>query len=570
MVSTSKFNAVSPCDSPSTGGQARPSLMGRRAFVLALTLSALLPLSVLGQVSPVLQKYVDPLPKPGVYTPVSTSGGVHRYVVDMYQVQQKLHRDLPPTTVWTYNGTYPGRSFDVSQGQTIEVRWNNILPPNHIFAIDKTLPDTSAPGLPDVRAVVHRHGGLQDGQDDGHPDAWFTPFQATNGVAFAAMHGHQLEIDASYATNVFTYENDQDAATLWYHDHAAGITRLNVYAGLAGFYLLRDAVENSLNLPKGDYEIPLAIQDRTFRTNGQLYYPSRWEKDFHGDTAVVNGVVWPYKQVDRRKYRFRILNGSNTRQYNLKFSNGLSFNVIGTDSGLLAKPVRTGSITLQPGERIDVVVDFRSVDPNNPNIQLLNSERGDGPDLGEIMQFRVRPGTVTDNSSLPSTLRSLPATPLSSAVKTRLVSLEHDATGTKAVLLDGKFRHEPTTEIAKAGTVESWNIVNFLGETHPIHLHMGDFQILNRQPIDGERLHRDLMKWRDGMGPEPVLANYLKGSPVAPKSYEKGNKDTVQAKEAHVTRILMKFGEYVGESVWHCHVLEHEDNDMMRPLRVEP
>ena len=226
---------------------------------------------------------------------------------------------------------------------------------------------------------------------------------------------------------------------------------------------------------------------------------------------------------------------------------------------------------MDPGERADIVIDFSG--RQGQRILLVNTEDKDGPDLPEIMEFRVRNTTVTDTSSLPSTLRSLPAPNPGLAVVSRDVTMEHesDASGDPITfLLDGKERMEPATEIARAGTYEVWRIVNLLDETHPIHLHMSDFRVLDRQSLDSKGYHEALMAWREGAGPRPVLADFLTGRRQGPKKFELGNKDTVQAHADSVTRILVRFGEYTGDSVWHCHILEHEDNDMMRPLIVLP
>jgi spore coat protein A len=532
------------------------------AALLAAAVMALPGPAVAG--SPPLAKFVDPLPIPSVFTPVAT-GAVTEYEVDMMQVQQQLHRDLPPTTLWTYNGVFPGPSFEARQGEIVKVTWTSSLPTTHILPVDNTLPDT-VHGEPDVRTVVHRHGGLQDAIYDGGPEDWFTP-------GFT-------EMGATFATNVYYYPNTQPAATLWYHDHAAGVTRLNVYAGLAGFYLLRDDEEDALGLPSGDYEIPIVIQDRTFNDDGSLFYPSKgrwpklhpvWVKHFHGDTAVVNGKVWPYLDVEPRKYRFRVLNGSNARLYNLYFSNDQRFYQIGTDTGLMMRPVRSNDLDLAPGERADIVVDFSGME--GQTIRLLNAEGDDGPDLVDIMEFRVGNTPVVDDSNLPSFLRVVETYDPDDALVTRELTVEvsMDEHGDPiAFLLDGKYRHEGVTEIAQAGSIEVWRLLNLTSETHPIHLHLSDFQVLSRQEFEGESYGEALEAFRNGEGPKPVLEDYLGDEVNGPTKNERGNKDTVQAHGESVTTIVVKFGEYTGDTVWHCHILEHEDNDMMRPLRVVP
>ena len=546
------------------------------------------------QVSPPVlhnNKFLDPLPIPAEM-PYTLAGGVRHYTVEMVETSQNLHSLLPNTTVWAYKaagypGTYPGRTFDVPQGQPVLVTWINNLPDNHLFVIDPTLPDLEydplydADGpIPDVRAVVHRHGGHHFGVFDGHPDAWHTPGQAEFGALRMRAHIHGYKPD--YAINTYVYDNHQAACTLWYHDHSAGSTRLNVYAGLAGFYLIRDAQEASLNLPSGEYEIPLAIQDRTFNEDGSLFYPSvgrwsqnhpNWVKHFHGDVAVVNGKVWPHLEVEPRKYRFRLLNGCNARLLDLSLRGGPRMSVIGTELGLLDRPQRTRGVTMAPGERVDGVIYFGGY-ADGAVFTLRNNERGDGPDLDDIMQFRVKGKGLADSSALPSILNPAYANiPLDNVAVFRTLTFEHldDEQGDPiAFLLDGKFRHEPVTELLQPNTVEVWEVVNLTGEEHPLHIHMGDSQIINRQSIDGESYHEAVMMAREAGLPNPDVTPFLEETPEAAKSFEKGLKDTIRLPGESVTRVAFRVGEYTGDSVWHCHILEHEDNDMMRPLLVHP
>ncbi len=252
-----------------------------------------------------LANYVDPLPVPAVIRPSNNGEPVH---IRMKQFRHKLHRDLPPTSLWGYNGTWPGPTFEVRRGQSLSVRWTNELPTKHFLPIDKTVHGAEA-SVPEVRTVVHVHGARTLPESDGYPDAWYTSDGKTGPVPCA---------------NPSHYPNDQAATTLWYHDHALGITRLNVYAGLAGFYLIRDDQEDTLNLPSGEFEIPLMIQDRTFNEDGSLLYPSAkngtkpiWIQEFFGETICVNGKATPFLEVEPRKYRFRIVNGSNSRFYHL-------------------------------------------------------------------------------------------------------------------------------------------------------------------------------------------------------------------------------------------------------------
>jgi spore coat protein A len=314
----------------------RVSTLGAAIVLTARLASAHAPLD-----ASTLTKYLDPLPNPlvNVIAPSGMLDGVPLYDVSISQFQQQLHSQLPPTTLWGYNGTYPGPTFDVNRGQPIKVSWTNNLvddmgqPLKHLLPYDPTLHGADYPGAhmghdggehgefsdyPQARTVTHLHGGVVDQMSDGYPEHWFSPNPnaAPNGLGGPAGNSH-----------ITDYPNDQRAATMWYHDHAMAITRLNVYAGMAGFYLLRDADEAALDLPSGQYEVPLVIQDKSFFDNGALYYPGGDEHDpsapgthvasFFGDANIVNGKVWPYLEVEPRRYRFRLLNGANSRSYNL-------------------------------------------------------------------------------------------------------------------------------------------------------------------------------------------------------------------------------------------------------------
>lgn len=531
--------------------------------------------------SPVLTRYVDPLPIPGVHTPLTVKKGVPYYEVTMTQFLQQLHSQLPPTPVWGYNNSYPGPTFEARMGVPISVKWINNLPSTHLLqtAIDPTIPDPAVWGtLPYVRTVAHLHGGFTPPQFDGLPLAWFTS-------------GKKPWTGPGYVTDTYTYPNAQQAATLWYHDHALGITRLNVYAGLAGFYLIRDAVEDGLNIPKGAYEIPIVIQDRMFNPDGTLFYPNVgvtamhpiWVPEFFGDVPVVNGKAFPYLEVEPRRYRFRLLNGSQARFYNLWFDNGavpVPFYQIGTDGGFLGAPVPLQKLLIAPGERADIIFDFTGM-PLGTVLTLKNNAKapfpgGRGGEIPNIMQFRVtKPLVGTDTTTPPQQLILPPVMPLgpSSAVRWRDVVLVEalDAAGNPImVMINGKHFEEPATEDPRVGTIEVWQIINITADAHPIHLHLVQFQILNRQPIDAAGY---MAAWMAGQN--PVLENYLAGPTVPAAANEAGWKDTVRALPGEVTRIIAKFDvppatKLPAEYVYHCHILEHEDNDMMRPYRVVP
>lgn len=365
---------------------------------------------------------------------------------------------------------------------------------------------------------------------------------------------------------------------LWYHDHALGINRLNVFAGLLGTFFVRDEFEDSLNLPRGKYEIPLLFYDRAFDLEGQLNYPvsgdekSPWVSEFFGDAMLINGKLFPYLEVEPRKYRFRVLNGANGRFFHLKFASeqtpggqtpngqaaaGPIFHQIGTDQGLLSAPVPMKLLSIAPAERADLIVDFSA--NAGSNIVLKN-------DNLNVMQFRVASKSsrgsggsqVGDDSALPQTLRPVPKIAESSAVKTRaltLIEIDDPVQRPVRMLLNNSHWSMPVTENPVLDSVEIWNFINTTDDAHPIHLHLVKFQILDRRGFD-------------------VSAYWLKNeikyiSPAAaPEPAEAGWKDTVRVDPGTVTRIIVRFEGYTGRYVWHCHLLEHEDNEMMRPFDV--
>jgi spore coat protein A len=492
-----------------------------------------------------LTPFVDELPLPGVMQPVmGTPGGAAHYDIAMTETLQQLHRDLPPTRVWTYDGTYPGKTIEARTGLPVTVTWRNDLRTiedgqlrtTHALAVDTCLHGPDQTG--DVPyTVVHLHGGHVPADSDGHPDDAFPP---------------------GGSSAVYTYPNNQPAATLWYHDHALGLTRLNVYMGLAGFYLVRDAVEDSLDLPRGQYEVPLAIQDRSFNPDGSLRYPDMYMEHFHGDFAVVNGKVWPYFEVKRGKYRFRVLNGCNSRTLTLALDNGATFWQIGTDGGLLPAPVALTSLTLTPGERADIVVDFAPY-PAGTEIILTNSApapypSGGGPALPQIMKFIVLPGGGFTNP-LPSVLATVAPIPESEAVEFRelsLIRVPHPPCGGHGTMwtIDG-LMWDDITEVPILGTTEVWSFINRSGMSHPMHLHLVQYQILDRQ---------DFMIQAGDVVPI--------GPRMPPAPNEMGWKDTVRADPWQITRVIARFQNYTGRFPYHCHILEHEDNEMMRQFEV--
>jgi len=619
-------------------------------------------------------KFVAPLIKPpampGRTNTRGRFGGFDKYEIAVRQFQQQiLPAPHPMTTVWSYGsvgqpGTvaeggsfnYPAFTVEARHGRTVRVDWiNDLVQKNgkflpHLLPVDQTLHWANPPGglaardkrgtdptryMGPVPIVTHVHGAHTHQESDGYPEAWYLPNAkdipagyATTGTFydyFAPMFKANTGQGWAPGMATFEYPNDQPATTLWYHDHTLGMTRLNVYAGPAGFWLIRGG-PNDMDLgyvapgkgdnPLGEYtEIPIVIQDRSFNADGSLFYPDNraffeglnlaqlqipfapalargglasdvapiWNPEFFGNMMVVNGFTWPYLDVEQRKYRFRFLNGCNSRFLILQNDNGMPFYQIGGDQGFLPETVAHTRLLMAPAERADVIMDFSSL-PVNAEVILMNLgpdepfgggipgedfDPSDAASTGVVMKFRVKPATSTDTAILPTTLvaASVPST----AALTRNVSLNEEESktvffvedngnivyaptggepfGPTAALLGGVVSGEgapllwaqPISENPGLGTTEEWVIHNFTVDAHPIHVHQIKFKVVER--IDAEGTSR---------GPEP---------------WETGPKDTVIAYPGEKTRIRMHF-DLPGYYVWHCHIVEHEDNEMMRPFHV--
>jgi spore coat protein A len=541
-----------------------------------------------------LPPYVDPLPLLARANPTGTrphpehpSQQIPHYRVAMQQMSIKVHRDLPPTRLWGFNGASPGPLFETRSGEPLLVEWANELPLKHLLPIDYTL-HGSGHDVPDVRSIIHLHGGRTPPESDGYPENW---------------------VPSGKSATSF-YPNHQAATLLFYHDHSMGTNRLNVYAGLQGLFLIRDAEEDALNLPSGPYELPLLLCDRYLRKDGQLEYPisqipgKPWVPEVFGNLVMVNGKIMPYREVEPRPYRLRILNGSNGRFYRLSFSadpnanqpsspapaNDLSsphghpannssfrpeaahlpperrnpllypdsspihlpFHMIGSDQGLLASPVPLERVELSPGERADLIVDFSPC--AGQNVELTS-------DLLRVMQFRVSAKTAKTSppaAKLPATLRPIDRIPESAAVLTRRLTLDEHlnlADQSMDMMLNNTPWHMPITEKPVLDTTEIWELLNLTEDTHPIHLHLVRFQILDRRRIDTGAFLTDR-----------TLRFIGNQEPVGPT--EAGWKDTVRVPSGTLTRIIVPFRGYPGRYVWHCHILEHEDNEMMRPYEI--
>lgn len=650
-------------------------------------------------------KFVDPLP---VFGPAS-GGTVPRvqagagYSVVMEEFQQRV---LPNTIysllpapynngsyVWGYRiGTapllYPGVTVEAQRGMPLDVTYVNRLqqpdgnPPvlQKYLSVDQTLHWADPNGqmgsfaayAGSVPAVTHLHGAEVSSLFDGGPAQWFTP-DGLQGAAYASNG------PAAPGSAIFHYPNSQEATTLWFHDHALGTTRLNVYGGLVAFYLLRDSFDTGipgtgLNLPAGDRELEIVIQDRMFDTNGQLLFPDLginpathpfWLPEFFGDTIVVNGKSWPFQVVAPERYRLRLLNGSNARFYNLSFDNNMVFYQIGTDGGLLDAPVPLGSLLLAPGERADVIVDFAAFPnskillTNNAKAPFPNGAPADPQTVGQIIQFRVGalPVGVVDTSFNPAvvgtTLRGginqppaivrlvNPLTGVANVIPSvkRQLTLKEvmGMAGPLEVLInntkwngkramsnsaipgsqflygDGMMQDTYATELPRVGDTEQWEIINLTADAHPIHLHLVQFQLVNRQTFQTNKYLKDWNKLFPGglfvagygppldyltpnadgaIGGNPAITPYIQGKATPPLANEAGWKDTLVMYPGMVTRILVRlaptdaplsgpgapvaginlfpFDPTVGPGyVWHCHILDHEDNEMMRPYRPQ-
>ncbi len=567
--------------------------------------------------------------------------------------QEVLPPPLPATTVWGYGserhpGThnFPSFTIEAKWNAPVRVKWINGLvdgngdPLRHLLPVDPTLHWANPPGPIDhhgiftstpgpytgpVPIVTHVHGAHTTDDSDGYPEAWYLPagnvppeltptgtWYQRFADQFAAREG------AAWAPGsaTFQYPNDQRATTLWYHDHTLGLTRLNVYAGPAGFYVLRggpdDQVLDTRNgrpatLPGpapalGDapgtryYEIPLAIQDRSFDANGALFYPDTreffdgfagpyapesdiapiWNPEFFGNTMLVNGRTWPYLDVEPRRYRFRLLNGCQSRFVVLQLTSSAATAPqvwqIGAEGGFLPAPVQLDRILMGPAERADVIVDFTGL-PVGTEVQMINL----GPDepfgggvpgvdfpvadagtTGRVMQFRVGSMVGRDPSTPPPQL-ALPArAPIGPAVRSRpLALMEEDSAvlpdvGPRAAVLgpivggvaEPRMWADAVTENPGVGDVEEWELHNMTMDAHPMHIHQVQFEVVSRQPMTG-------------------------GPARPPEPTETGLKDTVIAYPDEVTTVRAKF-DIPGRFVWHCHIVEHEDNEMMRPFDVGP
>ena len=632
-------------------------------------------------------KYQTPMLIPPVMPRAGTKrGGVDYYEISMKQFsQQILPAGLPATTVWGYGAVKsasptglllhnaPSLTIEAQANRPVRVKWINDLKDAdgkylpHLLPVDQTLHWANPPGgnrdrdtrptfastpgpyTGPVPIVTHVHGAVGVGDEsDGYTEAWYLPKARNIPPAYARngtwYHFFEAKAARSYGGGwgpgfaVFQYPNENRAATIWYHDHALGMTRLNVYAGPAGFYLIRggpagdEAVLDNRNgtravLPgpaprendpfppdKSYYEIPIAIQDRSFNTDGSLFYPDSrvffdeivrdyipdgefspiWNPEFFGNTIMVNGNTWPFQTVEQRRYRLRFLNGCQSRFLILDFSNipGVEVWQIGNEGGFLAAPVNLtaandNQLLMGLAERADMIVDFTNVPvgnyvlgnvgPDEPFGGEPVEEVADPDTTGQIMQFRVVPAVGVDDSTPPQFLQLPAITPMPAATVTRQVAMLEKAgvgfdaedepvegpvealLGTVANgVVTERLWMDPVTENPAVGATELWEMYNTTADAHPMHIHEITFEVVNREGL--------VTTGEEGEVVQPIQ---LDGNITPPEPWENGFKDTVVAYPAQVTRLRARFSS-PGQFVWHCHIVEHEDNEMMRPYRIGP
>ena len=635
-------------------------------------------------------KYVTPLLIPPVMPKAGTikqKGGknVDYYEISMRQfAQQILPAGLPATTVWGYGAVTsaskgglllhnaPSLTIEAKANTPVRVKWiNDLKNPNgtflsHLLPVDPTLHWANPPGGPaerDMRPtftstpgpytgpvpmVTHVHGAVGVADDsDGYAEAWYLPAAnnipagyATEGTWYnffksKAGTSYGVTWGPGYAT--FQYPNKNRASTIWYHDHTLGMTRLNVYAGPAGFYIIRGGpagdtavLDSRFGTPailpspapkendkfppnKTYYEIPIAIQDRAFNADGSLFYPDTraffdgitgpyipdtdispiWNPEFFGNCIMVNGNTWPFQTVEQRRYRLRFLNGCQARVLILDFSNipGVEVCQIGNEGGFLAAPVNLtaangNQLLMGLAERADVIVDFTNVPVGNyvlgnvgpdapfAGLPIDPDEVADPATTGQVVQFRVVSAVAIDPTTPPMFLQLPAITPLPPATVTRPVALLEEVSaffadapaetllGTVAFDVSGtgtwtpRMWADPVTENPEMGVTEIWEFYNATVDAHPMHIHEVAFEVVDRQAIFVDETNQTVQ--------------VVPGSvPTPPEPWEAGFKDTVLAYPGQVTRIRAQFNT-PGQFVWHCHIVEHEDNEMMRPYRIGP
>lgn len=465
---------------------------------------------------PLPAAYRVPLPIP----PVARAVAPDRYLITARVAEAEI---IPGyrTPVLGYDGIFPGPTIETRSGRGVVVRHRNELP---------------------VPTVVHLHGGHTPPEHDGWPLDLVLP--VGDGSDWTGHHG--MVGDVVSGERDHRYPMAQRAATLWYHDHRMDFTAPAVYRGLAGFHLVRDDVEDALGLPQGDRELPLMICDRSFAADGSFAYPGldrgmrglpgveeQWAAGVLGDVVLVNGAPWPVHEVDAARHRLRILNASNARRYRLLLDGGVRIVQIGSDGGLLAAPVEQDAIELAPGERFDVVVDFGAV-PVGTDVTMTNA-LGEGR-TRDVLRFRVvRP--ARDDSAVPDVLSEVEPLTVPADAPVRTFTFARGAVGDHSgwTINGAAFDPDLAQYESPLGRTEVWRFVTDVH--HPVHVHLDPFQVVRR----------------GGHGPGP---------------FDGGWKDTVDVRPGEVVDVAVRFSDYRGRYVMHCHNLEHEDMAMMATVHT--
>ena len=526
--------------------------------------------------APVLRPFAEPLPVPGAGIVVATPVAPDRYHFTLRQIRRRLHPQLPKTPVWAYDdgsglggqaGSF-GMAIAAQTGTPIGVSYTHRLPETYPswIPVDTRL----TPLGRKVRMITHLHGAFVAAADDGNPTV--TPDGFGPGE-----------------TQTVRYPNEapqQSARLMWFHDHAMGATRLNVFAGLAGAYILRDEFDtgtepNPIGIPGGRYEVPLVIQDRQFNPDGTFRYPVStipgitWIGEYFGDHMLVNGKVWPYLDVEPRLYRFRVLNGCNARIMSLDMGGALMWQ-IGAEGGMWDRPVPMSRLVLTPAERADVIVDFRGLAGRSLLVQ--NSTPAPpvstpAPPLPTVMQIRVgtsvtRKGPRDVPCELPGQRANLRRPDVTRYIT--LNEIEPETAGWWLNLNAAHFGKAP--EHPRAGTVEDWVFVNMTGDTHPMHTHLFTHQVIGRVPFDEEGYEK-AYGGPDGVPGGIDPAPFATGPMLPPTPDERGFKDTTKANPGYYTIVrasveLPRHVQAPQSYVYHCHIVEHEDNDMMQSFIV--
>ncbi len=450
---------------------------------------------------------------PPTLAPTKINRTYDAYKLDQVQKSVEIIPGLK-TPIWGYNGITPGPTIRVKRGRPIIVRQCNELPAKH-------------PQLRyNVWTSTHLHGSASLPQYDGYAS------DITGLVQYKDYH----------------YPNFQNARTLWYHDHGVHITAPNAYMGLAAFYIMNDDHELGLPIPHGEYDVPLVLRDAMFTKQGDLIFDDRSESSLMGDVILANGKPWPVMKVKKRKYRFRVLNAAISRSFDLKLSTGDPFWVIGTDGGLMPAPAETTKMRIGMAERYEIVVDFSKYKVGQrvvlENGKLPNNR--DEPNTDKIMAFDiVADGFDPANNEIPAVINpnnEVMNLQPSQSVKTRRLTFERKSSEwtVNGQIWDDVVNSDYKKVVAnpKLNDIEIWELENKSGGWfHPVHIHLIDFKILDR---NGK----------------------------APFNYERGPKDVAYVGENEIVRVIAKYGPHEGRYMIHCHNLVHEDHDMMVQFQV--